>query len=93
MCVSFDLSSLITYSNNSFYKFVFHNGTLDNLDNNTKSKSLIQIDKLCNGYKLQYIFTIIKDDLPKNNKELIDQNIILTLDDSKEDEVLFEERF
>lgn len=93
LCMAFDLSILIHYSDKSFFKFVYHDGALEGLDDRKKNKLLEAVRKICNDYNIQYIFTIIDSDLPKNEKsELIpfpQEEICLELHDKDESGKLF----
>lgn len=90
LCVAFDLSTLINYSQNSFYKFVFHDGVLEGLDDRIKVRCLKSIKSICKKYDLQYILTLIDSDIPKDNPEIIDENeICLKLNDKDNNGKLF----
>ena len=61
------------YSARSFYRFVYHDGALEALDDRKKINFLSVVRKICEDYKLQYILTIIDSDLPKDeNGEVVD---------------------
>lgn len=68
LCMAFDLSILIHYSQKSFYRFVYHDGALEGLDDRKKNKLISLIRKICKEYNLQYILTLIDSDLPKNER-------------------------
>ncbi len=93
LCMSFDLSILICYSDKSFFKFVYHDGALEGLDDRKKNKFLNTARKICYDYNLQYIFTLIDSDLPKNEKNEIipfpTDEICLELHDKDESGKLF----
>lgn len=90
LCVAFDLSTLINYSKNSFYKFVYHDGVLEGLDDRIKVRYIKLIKSICKKYDLQYILTLIDSDIPKNNPEIIDENeICLKLNDKDNNGKLF----
>ncbi|WP_167374657.1 DUF2326 domain-containing protein, partial [Paenibacillus helianthi] len=98
LCVCFDLAVLMAYSNTSFYKFVYHDGTFESMSNSRKIKYLDAVRNVCNKYDIQYIFTTLTDDIPtdENNKKitLSEDEIVLTLDDSPGDSGrLFSVRF
>ncbi|WP_346917379.1 DUF2326 domain-containing protein [Clostridium sp.] len=86
LCACFDLAVLICYSNKSFYKFVYHDGILESLDNRKKLNYLDVLDKICLDNGLQIIVTLIEDDLPYlDNKikfQFNDNKIVLQLDDN-----------
>lgn len=96
MCCAFDLAVLITYSKKRYFHFVYHDGIFDGLDNRQKDNYLKLVDKICEKYNIQYIFTCIEDELPPmlNDKKKIDnlrenKIIILELNDSGDSGRLF----
>ncbi len=90
LCVSFDLAILIKYSNKSFYKFAYHDGVLEGLDDRIKECYIEMVKDVCSQYNLQYILTLIDSDLPKTNTEIIsDDEICLKLHDNDNDGKLF----
>ena len=93
LCMAFDLSILIHYSRNSFFRFVYHDGALEALDDRKKIKFLETVKKICKDYNLQYILTLIDSDLPKNEKNEVIQfppdEICLELDDKDDSGKLF----
>ena len=94
LCVAFDLALLINYSNHSFYKFVYHDGVLEGLDDRIKIRYINLIKKVCNKYNLQYILTLIDSDLPQSDKNVITkEDICLKLDDKNDNGKLFLKSF
>lgn len=90
LCISFDLSLLVTYSNRSFYRFVYHDGALEGLDNRKKKNFISLVRDYCDTYNLQYIFSSIQDDIPTDIFSTFKpEEICLTLDDSGDDGKLF----
>ena len=90
LCVAFDLSLLIHYSSNSFYKFVYHDGVLEGLDDRIKIRYINYVKQICEDYDIQYVLTLIDSDLPKNKSGIIKENeICLKLNDSDNDGMLF----
>lgn len=94
LCISFDIAVLVAYGKNSFYRFVYHDGALEGLDNRKKMNFITIVREYCMKYNLQYIFTAIEDDIPVeilrtfNKKELC-----LTLNDTGDSGKLFEFSF
>lgn len=92
-CVCFDLALLTAYRSQSFFRFVYHDDVFANQDNRPKLKLLNLVKELCNRYGIQYIFTIIRDEVPydKENQpiEFSDEEIILELHDKDETGTLF----
>lgn len=96
LCMAFDLAILISYSKKSFFRFVYHDGALEGLDNRKKLKFLDQVRKVTTENNVQYIFTSIEDDLPKKANEPIkfsDLEIAVILNDSGDEGKLFEMSF
>jgi len=90
LCVAFDLSTLINYSEKSFYKFVYHDGVLEGLDDRIKVRYINLVKTLCKKYNLQYILTLIDSDIPKDNLDIIsDKEICLLLNDKDNNGKLF----
>lgn len=94
LCVAFDLSTLINYSENSFYKFVYHDGVLEGLDNRIKVRYINLVKTLCEKHNLQYILTLIDSDIPKDTPDIISNNeICLKLNDKDNNGKLFLKSF
>ena len=64
LCIAFDLAILIYYSDDSFYRFVYHDGALEGLDRRKKLALIKVVKRICAEYGLQYIMTLIDSDLP-----------------------------
>ncbi len=90
LCVAFDVAVLIAYRKFSFYRFVYHDGVLEGLDNRKKKKFIELMQVYCKIYDIQYIFTSIEDDLPTEILEsFTKEEKCLTLDDSGDEGKLF----
>ena len=90
LCVAFDLSLLVNFSDKSFYKFVYHDGVLEGLDDRIKIRYIKLVKELCEKYDLQYIVTLIDSDLPRDMPNLIEENdICLRLNDKDNNGKLF----
>lgn len=90
LCVAFDLSLLVNFSDKSFYKFVYHDGVLEGLDDRIKIRYIKLVKEFCEKYDLQYIVTLIDSDLPKDMPDLIEDNdICLRLNDKDNNGKLF----
>ena len=91
LCISFDLAVLVAYHKNSFYRFVYHDGALEGLDNRKKKNFINIVRRYCVENNLQYIFTSIEHDIPSEMlKTFTDKEICLTLNDSGDEGKLFE---
>jgi len=97
LCIAFDLSLLIYYSDRSFYRFVYHDGSLEALDNRKKISYISTVKKICAEYDLQYIFTLIDSDLPRdeygNIIQFQEDEICLKLHDRDDSGKLFKKSF
>lgn len=97
LCVAFDLSLLINYADNSFFKFVYHDGVLEALDDRKKIKFINLVREISNKDSIQYILTAIEHDLPRDdNGEIVKfekDEIILELTDEGDEGRLFEQSF
>jgi uncharacterized protein YydD (DUF2326 family) len=51
--------------NKSFFRFVYHDGILEGLDNRKKINFINLTRALCKEFNIQYILTLIEDDSPK----------------------------
>ena len=96
-CVAFDLALLTTYNKESYYRFVYHDDVFANEDNGVKHRFLKLIRNLIEDYDLQYIFSIIKDDLPTDDEDkpikFSSSEIVLELSDENALDTLFGFRF
>ena len=95
--MAFDLSIMTFYSSHSFYKFVYHDGALEALDDRKKILFIDYVRKMCKELNLQYIMTLIDSDLPKDKSNKIvaftDEEITLTLHDKDDSGKLFKRSF
>jgi uncharacterized protein YydD (DUF2326 family) len=87
LCVAFDLSILINYRKQSHFRFVYHDDIIAGDDNGVKNRFIDTIRKICIKYDIQYIFTVVKDDIPPSQD--LSENIILKLHDKNDDGRLF----
>jgi uncharacterized protein YydD (DUF2326 family) len=58
---------LIYSSKKSFFRFVYHDGIIEGLDNRIKIRLLNKIKSICNDYNIQHIITLIDSDIPIQN--------------------------
>ena len=95
LCAAFDTALLQFYSQNSFYKFVYHDGVLDSLDIRKKEKYIEYVREMANQNNIQYILTVIESetyDLRSEYKFTKDE-VRLVLSDESCGEKLFEHCF
>jgi len=93
LCACFDLAVLITHASKSFFRFVYHDGVFEGLDDRKKVRWLELVREACSEHELQYVLTVIDADLPRDpddNKLMFsEEEIIRRLDDSGDDGRLF----
>lgn len=90
LCAAFDLAVLATYSSKSFFRFVYHDGVLEGLDNRKKTLFMQVVRDYCQRYDLQYIFSSIEDDIPQNIlSSFTGDELFLTLSDRDDSSKLF----
>ena len=86
-CAAFDVALRIV--NNTDMGFVIHDGVIDGADTNIKQKFVDAMKRRANEFNFQYILAAISDDLPA----LASSDVVITLSDSTESELLFGKRF
>ena len=64
LCIFFDLAVLRYHRNSGFYRFVYHDGILEGLDNRKKLSLIETLRRYTKKYNVQHIFTVIESDLP-----------------------------
>lgn len=82
-----DLSIVTGYiqSDKKFFKFLFHDASIEALDLRLKKSYLELVKDLCSKYKIQYITTAIYDEISdKDIYDLIEKDTVLKLDDSED---------
>lgn len=93
LCVAFDLAILINYRKESYYRFIYHDDAFANEDNRIKNRLLKVIRNVCEKYDLQYICSVIKDELPRDEigkvVEFSAQETVLRLHDRDDSGKLF----
>lgn len=93
ICALFDLALLKVYETAPFFHFVYHDGVLEGLDDRKKIALLEVVREQTVGKRLQYIFSMIDSDMPRNAKgeRLVfpEDEIVLSLHDDGVDGRLF----
>lgn len=93
LCVAFDLAIICNYNNESFYRFIYHDDVLSQQDNGIKTRLIDLIRQLLLEYNFQYIFSVIKSDLPVDSSdkpiEFEPNEIVLNLHDKDATGTLF----
>ncbi len=91
LCAAFDLAILKAYIDKNFYRFVYHDGLYEGLDDRKK----INLKNIVEEYSLlgiQQIITLIDSDLPSSidkNNFIKEEEILLKLNDLGKDGLLF----
>lgn len=84
LCVAFDLAILCTYSQESYFRFVYHDDVLSQQDNGIKTRLIQLVRELSEKYDFQYILSAIKSDLPVDSEHqpiyFSDEETVLRLD-------------
>lgn len=97
MCMAFDISILIVYSKASFYRFVYHDGALETVEDRKRILFIQMVRRVCSDYGLQYIMTLIDSDLPMDETGKVilfpDDEICLRLHDRNASGKLFKRSF
>lgn len=93
LCVTFDLAILTSYSDQSYYRFVYHDDVLSQQDPGVKHRLLALIRDLVAKFDLQYILSVIKSDLPIDGDDNLiffsEEEIVLRLNDEGPEGTLF----
>lgn len=97
LCMAFDLALLIQYSQKSFFRFVYHDGILEGLDDRIKIRLLSKVKSICEKYNIQYILSTIDSDIPYYDNgekyEFSEEEISLELNDKDDSGKLFLQSF
>ncbi len=91
LCVAFDLAVLINYRQKSHFRFVYHDDVVSGDDNGVKTRLINVIREVCEKHDIQYIFSVIKDNIPITQD--FGKNIVLELHDKNESGKLFKMNF
>lgn len=69
LCAAFDLALFATHADREFYRFMYHDGILEALDNRRKRQWLGLVRRVSQEKELQYILTVIDTDLPRDERD------------------------
>lgn len=93
LCACFDLAVASAHSSGSYYRYIYHDGIFEGLDNRKKLRLLKNVRNICESDSIQYILTVIDTDLPRDssdNKLLFSEDeIVRRLDDTGNEGRLF----
>lgn len=92
LCIAFDIAVLEHYSEDRFFKFVYHDGALEGLDSRKKIKLIERVRKTTTR-GIQYILSVIDTDLPRDETDkkldFAAEEIVCCLNDAGERGRLF----
>lgn len=60
----FDITLLLIHSNDSFYKFSYHDGLFESLDDRVKFKLIDKMREISESHGLQFIISVLDSDIP-----------------------------
>lgn len=66
LCACYDLAVLEAYSKEPFYRFVYHDGVFESLDDRRKLALLDTVRSFAERTGCQYILTVIDSDIPRD---------------------------
>lgn len=78
LCAAFVLSILVNYYQKSFFRFAYHDGIMESWGDRHKINFINLVREYCEKYKIQYIISCIKSDIPADF-EFKKEEIIITL--------------
>ena len=85
LCACVDLAILQAHAGGSYYRFVYHDGIFEGLDNRRKVALVAYVRSVIQDTNTQYILTVIDSDLPRDehdNKLLfLPEEVVLSLHD------------
>ncbi|CAC9437408.1 hypothetical protein BSPLISOX_346 [uncultured Gammaproteobacteria bacterium] len=91
--VCFDIALLVFYSSKGYYRFSYHDGIFESLDDRVKLRLIKALRKLAEQHGLQFIITILDSDIPENKEgskiHFIENEIIKELSDKGKEGRLF----
>jgi uncharacterized protein YydD (DUF2326 family) len=92
LCIAFDLAILINYSEEPFFRFVYHDGALEAIQAKLRLSLLRVVRETCDKHGIQYIFSALSEDIPVGEKQGLcpsDNEIVLKLNDGGDSGRLF----
>lgn len=91
LCLAFDLAILINYKDQSYFRFVYHDDVVAGDDNGVKKRLIETVKGICTKHNIQYILTVVKDNIPPGIN--LDKNTVINLHGNSEDGLLFKMDF
>lgn len=93
LCMAFDMAVATACSKERFFHFIYHDGALETQDNRRKVRWLEIVRKACSEHGIQYVMTVIDDDIPRDDHdkkmEFDPTEIVRELHDQGDDGRLF----
>ncbi len=83
LCIAFDLALLMCHSDESFFRFVYHDGALERFERRRRMALVETIRRTCANYPVQYILTALEEDIPTSDGQpaIRPDDVILELND------------
>jgi uncharacterized protein YydD (DUF2326 family) len=69
MCCAFDMALISAHASGSFYRFVYHDGVFEALDDRKKLRLLEVVRSFVDRAGMQYILTVIDSDMPRDSSD------------------------
>ncbi|MFT5757480.1 MAG: hypothetical protein ACI9LM_002214 [Alteromonadaceae bacterium] len=88
LCMGYDLAVNLAYKNQSFVRFIYHDGGLETLDNRKKIEFIKYVRSIPELHGTQYILTLIDSDLPAGIS-FSEEEIAIRLHDNGDNGLLF----
>lgn len=93
MAACFDVALLTHYSSSEYYRFAYHDGLFESLDDRVKLRLIDAWRLLANRNNLQLIITVLDTDVPENDQgskvHFHSAEIVRELNDKGDDGRLF----
>ncbi|HUP65809.1 MAG TPA: DUF2326 domain-containing protein [Thermoanaerobaculia bacterium] len=93
LCACFDLALLTVHQDEGFYRFAYHDGIFEGLDNRKKRNLVGLLRRVCTDFQIQHILTVIDSDLPRDEADaklfFTQEEIVRELHDRGDDGRLF----
>jgi len=84
LAICFDIALLVFYSSDEYYRFSYHDGMFESLDDRVKSRLVKELRVLAEKHGLQFIITMLDSDMPKEINFTQDEMIKELSDKGKE---------
>ena len=69
LCMAFDAAVAEACCKERFFHFIYHDGALETADDRRKMQWLETVRTACTEYGIQYVMTVIDDDVPRDGQD------------------------